>query len=141
MKKFFAFLLAFLIVVGIYLFMKKQANPSNEVPAGVKTILWLEKPQQNIADEKKTNEVPKTEENKNPSQDDALVIKDSEATSGSAEPIVSWQQMPINNEQPTVIPSQEAVQATGTSAPTGNTQEDDGLTPLQRAIKARNAAK
>jgi hypothetical protein len=66
-----------------------------------------------------------------------MVIKEPTPSTGSAE--VVWQPT-SNNWQPTVIPSQEAVQATGVAAPTGDTQEDDGLTPLQRAIKARNAA-
>jgi septal ring-binding cell division protein DamX len=85
MKKFFAFVLAFLIVVGIYLLMKKQANPSNEVPTSVKTILGLEKPQQNIANEKNPGVLPTVEENKNPEQDDEMVIKEPTPSTGSAE--------------------------------------------------------
>lgn len=42
MKKIFALLLAFLIVLGVYILMKKDTNP--EFSDTIKTLLGLEKP-------------------------------------------------------------------------------------------------
>jgi hypothetical protein len=130
MKKFLAFLLAFLIVVGIYLLMKKQSQPDTQLPGSVKNILGLEQPQPSDSNEKNQ---PTVLLNPEVEQEELIV----DAPKGDT--THTWK-----NEQPAVIPSQEAVQATSAVAPlpaTDNWQPtDDGLSPLQKAIKAKRDA-
>lgn len=136
MKKFFAFLLAFLIVLGVYFLMKKQTQPSNNLSPSVKTLFGMEKPNTPIASgNTKDNQVVQPTPLPTPKEEDDIFRDLPTATKKTGDTVAT--------PQPSIIPSQEAKQATGTPAvnPEPIKNEDDGLTPLQRAIKAKNEGK
>ena len=111
------------MVVALYLVLKRQSDPSINYPATIKSMLGIWWPSSN----------------KNPN--DARVISNpsnSNTVVGQpANPLDELEALAEPIQEPEVVePAPQPMQNTGTV----NDTTDDGLTPLQRAIKAKNEA-
>lgn len=138
MKKIFALLLAFLIVLGVYILMKKDTNP--EFSDTIKTLLGLEKPSIPTTTIKKSIDTDiNTAWNQILNKDDSIIIeKDTNMPDKD-----SVEQIP-DNQANQVIDSLEKQEADTAKTDNNNNPVATGtieeLSPLQKAIRAKNQA-
>ena len=138
MKKIFALLLAFLIVLGVYILMKKDTNP--EFSDTIKTLLGLEKPSIPTTTIKKSIDTDiNTAWNQILDEDDSIIIeKDTNMPDKD-----SVEQIP-DNQANQVIDSLEKQEADTAKTDNNNNPVATGtieeLSPLQKAIRAKNQA-
>ena len=138
MKKIFALLLAFLIVLGVYILMKKDTNP--EFSDTIKTLLGLEKPSIPTTTIKKSIDTDiNTAWNQILDEDDSIIIE-KDTNMPDKDPV---EQIP-DNQANQVIDSLEKQEADTAKTDNNNNPVATGtieeLSPLQKAIRAKNQA-
>lgn len=117
------------MVVALYLVLKRQSDPSINYPATIKSMLGIWWPSSN----KNPNDARVIS---NPSNSNTVVGQPAnplDELEALAEPI---QEPEVVEPFPVVEPAPQPVQ----EPQNGTDTTDDGLTPLQRAIKAKNEA-